>query len=244
MRLAIVVCSICVGVLLAAGQIRPTGYTADHPLPALREGADGESVETQLQIREIRLEARLPSGRDETGTLQVLFDPERKWFQWRLGTVQLSPELRKMFQSGELPVPIEFTSGARVAYASKDALVTFTIVGITPTLYIQESRDHAGSLSDATTAALNAAAEKLGEYERQRPTYGTAVPLHPQIRNDFFCTAPCTKESSIMPFLGGAKIAGVSMRNGGQWEILVKGQWTEKIVLSPKFELVGMTRLD
>jgi hypothetical protein len=243
MRLAIVRCSVYMGMLLAAGQIRPTGYTADHPLPALREGADGESVETQLQIREIVLEARLPSGRDEMGTLQVLFDPERKLFQWRLGTVQLSPEMRKMLQSRELPVPIEFSSGARVAYASSGALVTFTVVGITPTLYIQESRDHARSLSDATTAALNAAAENLREYERQRPTFGTAVPLHPQIRNDFFCTTPCTKESAMVPLLG-AKITGVSMRSGGQWEILVKGQWTEKIVLSPKFELVGMTRLD
>jgi hypothetical protein len=180
----------------------------------------------------------MPNGRDGQGTLQVLFDAETKLFQWRLAVVTLAAHEPRLPERVELPVPIEFTSGSRVAYAGKDVLVTFTIMPDPPTLYVQETRDHAETMSAATTASLNAAADTLSEYQRRSP-YGTAILLHPRLGNDFFGPPG----SAAVAVLGGAKITGVSRRNG-QWELVVKGQWTEKIVLTDKFELVGMTRVD
>lgn len=242
MRLTIVLCSVCVSALLAAGQLTPKGSMADHTLRALRQGAAKRAtVETQLLIREVPLDIKMPNGRDQTASLQVLFDPESKFFQWRLVPGGFPPGERPSQESVELPA--EFTSGSQVAYVSKDALVTFTLMPTPPTLYVKESRDHADSISDATAASFKAAAKGLDEYQNQGPSYGRAIRLLPQLTNTFFCTPPCTVGSANIPVLGGAKITGVSMQNG-EWEIVVKGQWEERIVLNDKFELVRMTRVN
>jgi hypothetical protein len=60
MRLTFVFATIGVGALFAAGQLMPKKPVADHSLDALRVGADGESVKTQLQIREVSLDAKMP----------------------------------------------------------------------------------------------------------------------------------------------------------------------------------------
>ena len=237
--------SIFVAALLATGQLTPKGAIADHALPGLREGAArGEPVEARLQIREVPLDTRMPNGRDGTGTLQLLFDPESKLFQWRLAIEVLSPGEPRRPERVEFPVPTEFTSGSQVAYVSKDALVTFTVTPYPPALHVQEARSHADSIEDAIAASLQAAAENLSEYQHRRPNYGKPIRLYPQLTNDFFCTPPCDPQSAAMvPLLGGAKITAVSMQNG-QWKIVIKGRWTEKIVLNDKFELVSMTRVD
>jgi hypothetical protein len=245
MRLTLILCIICASAILVVGQLMPKASVADHTLRGLRgDTAGGGTMETQLQIREVPLDARMPNGRDGTGALQVLFDPEHKLFQWHLAVELFSPGEPRRQKRTEFSVPIEFASGSRMAYVSQDALVTFTVMPYPPALYVQESRDHADSIAAATEASLKAAAEKLGEYQREGSSYGKAIRLFPQLRNDFFCTPPCDPRSAAMvPLLGGAKITGVSMRNGG-WEVVVQGRWTEKIVLNNKFELVTMTRAE
>lgn len=245
MKLMLLLWAISVTGLLMVAQVMPKSGAVDHPLPALREGTmQGEAVEARLQIREVPLDAQMPNGRAGTGTLQVLFDPERKLFQWRLAVKVLAPGEQRKPEPVQFPVPVEFTSGSRVAYVSKDALVTFTVTPYPPTLHIQESKDHADSIDDATNAALKAVAENLDDYQRHGASYGKAVRLHPQLGNDFFCTPPCNPESAaLVPLFGGAKISGVSMQNG-QWEITLQGRWTEKIVLNDKLELIGMTPVE
>ncbi len=245
MKLMLLLWAICVSGLLMVGQVTQKSRAVDHPLPALREGTmPGEEVEARLQIREVPLDARMPNGRDGTGTLQVLFDPEQKLFQWRLAVEVLASGEPRRPEQVEFSVPIEFTSGSRVAYVSKDALATFTVTPYPPTLHIQESKDHADSIDEATNAALKAVAESLGDYQRHGASYGKAVRLHPQLGNDFFCTPPCDPRSAApVPLFGGAKITGVSMQRG-QWEITIQGRWTEKIVLNDKLELVGMTPVE
>jgi hypothetical protein len=241
MKLSLTLCLLCLCAMPASGQLVPRGYSTDHLLRGVGEVDSGNAKATaRLQVREVWLNARMPNGHSEGGSLLVLFDPERKLFQWRLVTGQLAPGQVRRPTPGESALPPEFEVGARMAYVTRDAFVTFTIMP--SCLYVFESRDRADNLNEATTASLKAAEASLPEYATHGPSYGKAVDLSPQLMLSFF-QGPEGAGSASVPVIGGARIVDVSRQNG-EWKIVVQGQWKEKIVLNDKFELISMTRVD
>jgi hypothetical protein len=108
-----------------------------------------------------------------------------------------------------------------------------------PRLFVRESFSHADSLDEAETKALREATDELDYDAEKRGTLGskqwTTVSLL-KLTMDFFLPKYSAGPSK-------AKLIGVSRREGNR-EILIEGQWKEKVVLNDKYEIVAMERID
>ena len=212
------------------GQITPIeSRDVSKSVPVFRPSSEQSKGQARLQARSIAIEATMPNGITKRGEVFVIFDPVAGFFQWFLATGVSNLETT----DGYLPV---FASGEWATFAEKDALTIFQFAAMPPFVAAIQSHSRASSAIDAEAKALGEATKALSDQEgRSRPKEWHRVPLLSLGKE--FVIAPGR------PVPGPMTILAV-MKQDGNWEITLQGQWKEKILLNDKFELVSLTRVD
>lgn len=205
-------------------KVQPVAFTkSDKAVPA-----DSKIGKVFLQGREQMVEVVYPSGREPRPEVLVLFDRGSGVFLWEY----VEPGDRHQTPG----IADAFGRGYGIAYADEHRLLTFTIKSGPSPIFIHESSETADGLDDAESMALQQVADniaKLASGEHWKTYHEVSLR---SLEREFL--GP--KFSAVN---GPIKLVGVSRTSKG-WEIVIKGQWTEKLVLDEQFNLVDKVRLD
>src|SRR5450432_589223 len=123
-----------------------------------------------LRVRDISLEGNYPDGRPSKSGLLILFDPGSHCFFWEhsLGTEHAA----------------DFRDGWLAAYADKDRLTVFRVLG--RIIIARESDEKAASLDDAEVKAIEGARAQLGTPQSAQLYGWQTVPFGQKLANDEF----------------------------------------------------------
>jgi hypothetical protein len=113
-------------------------------------------------------------------------------------------------------------------------MVAFGTVAVD--LQVRQSNQKAMNIDDAESMAIREMSGQLQFLEGHRPYGWTSIRLSSKLARDFF--AP--KDSSAV---GGFSITDVSRRSDG-WELILKGQWKERLVLTHSLDIASVEKLD
>ena len=209
-------------VTVLMGQLSPNATTKhDHALAAQADQGD-----LFVTAREMLVDISDPRWHSGKGALAILFDSSSGYYQWRLAPVA------KNTQSADLTDGYGTLSRIHV---SADRLVYFAF-GY-PNLAVKESRTKASNLDDAEAKALQEAKTRL-----------PAVLAHKM--DDWVLT----NLGKVLPYLffvpmGSSAISGPIKiieiaHKANTWELVLQGQWQEKIVLDDKYQVTATTRIN
>lgn len=206
----------------ALGQFIPDEASrTTRPFPAFTRNG-----KPTTQAREVLLQGWDYKGTAVMGNLFVLFDSRTQYFLWMYGSRATNP--------GKIYVA-DLLATLSPAYITDKALVLICLG--TPGLQIWESSKKASSLDDAEQQALStlkAEANLIGR-NGSWPWPPKLVPL-PNLSMEFYIppmhAAPRREVNvvSISPVPDGL-------------EVVIEGEWQEKLTLSPSYEILRATRV-
>ena len=203
---------------VATAQLRPIASTViEHSLKA-----KSDHGETVLAARTMLVDISLPSGGTRQEVLWIIFHSATGYFDWGLGGVGSNQLIPSRKASG--PGPVYVAAASLLHFAANRSHVG-----------IFESATKAGSLDEAESKALADAINRVGP-NGQRNANPRMIPIGKLLPIEFCCppgNAFCP-EPTILEVL----------RRGNTWELVLQGQWQEKITLNDKFELSGHARVD
>jgi hypothetical protein len=176
-----------------------------------------------LQVRDISLEGTYPDGRPLKSGLLLLFDRSSHCFFWE--------------HSLGIERAAGFRDGLLAAYASKQHLTVFRVLPGMLTIYVWDAADKADSLDDADVKAIEMARSRVGT-PQSRQWYGWhEVSLTRVLGRDFI-----SPRDSAAPS-GPLRIVSIS-RPEDNWEVVLDGQWKEKVTLNDRYEVVKVARMN
>lgn len=179
---------------------------------------------TQLEAREVDIDATMASGRLRKAEMLVLFDPTSGLFGWLFG-----------IQTGNGPggEAALFELQQMAVYANRDVLTLFHLTA--PTLNLTRFRKRAETVEDAVSKALEEAPAALQGYEaRVRPHVWEKVSLAPALE-DAFWRFPLSAVNTL------ARLQMIEQAGPG-WAITIKCEWVARVVLSDKLEVLSVTK--
>lgn len=192
-----------------------------------------------VPAREILVEGRYPDGKATAGNLLILFDPSSGYFVWSCQTSWVSPEPR----GGGRPAGlhklhlIEEAKHDRMAiYADKDRLTGFSLMAYPRDVYIRQLTQKASNIYDAENRGLREATDLLSSLEHNYWYGWNTVSLHEALGREFFA-----RKDSVL--IGGASFLEVGYRMQN-WVITLQAQWRARIVISDKYELTKIDRVN
>jgi len=175
----------------------------------------------------LELDIRRSDGKVERSNLIVVYDPVGEHYIWR-NTMQNFPGDTTSFYE-------ELDSGRAALYAAPTEIIFFYMPS---NLFVQEHRDHCGSLDCAETASIadvgRRAIEKIGYDSVEKE-----VAVAPALGRAFACDPEELR--SNCPFTA-KNIVSIS-RDGENWRLVVRNRWDQEIILDSKFDLVSTRRL-
>ncbi len=206
--------------MAATFQLSPIAFTkAEHSLAAKMDQG-----ETTLAAREMLVDVTDPDGRKRKGAILILFHSPTGYFSW--GFVP-------MMESEQIPRTTSGHGFLSFAYVAPGKLIMFSYGH--PDLVIHESSAKADSLDDAESKAFREANTKSLTISL-RNTDRVIIPLGKVLARGF-----SLPKGSVI--LGPLRIVDVTHK-GNTWEVILKGQWQEKITLNEKYEITGHARIN
>ena len=205
-------------------KVQPVAFTKSDKAVAAAS-RDGEIL---LLGREQMVEVVYPSGRKPRPEVLVLFDRRSGLFLWEFG------EPGDRHQSPR--IADAFGRGGMLAYVDAHLLVTLRLLeNAIPSILIHESSETADGIDAAESKSLEQVADnipKLASGEHWKTYHEISLR---SVDREFL-----GPKFSVVN--GPIKLLSVSRTSKG-WEIVIKGQWTEKLVLDEQFSLVDKVRL-
>jgi hypothetical protein len=188
----------------------------------------GQGEQTQISVREALVTGKRADGGRVRGNLVVVFNPATNLFVWDFAAVP--DEVKALYQIDEIE------ARRRLVYADSTRLALFTVTVPPIDVYLREASERAANADDADAKALRRASE---QYESMRSDYmygRRKVSLFKDLGYPFI-----TPEHDVMS--SRAKFNSVALI-GGNWELVIEGQWKERIVLNDEFKLLGHERVE
>ena len=204
----------------ASNQLAPIASTRhDHGLTAKTDLGD-----VAIIAREMLTDVSYTDGRPRRGALLILFDPSSGRYIWEFGPVPVTDKTAN------------HTSGygtIALAHVANDRLVHFAF-GY-PNLVAHESLTKANGIDDAELKALAEATGRLPAKLTGQADDRVMTNLGKLLPHGFF-----TPGSSQIP--GPVRIVDIT-HHGNTWELILQGQWQEKITLDDQYRVTATSRL-
>lgn len=177
-----------------------------------------------IATREMLVDVTYTDGRPRKGALLIFFNSSSGRYLWQFGLVPQRKKTSTMTRHYGTTV---------LVHAAGDRLVLF---GFTGSLVIHESLGKANGIEDAEAKALAEATSRLPAKLTGRTDDRVIINLGKLLPLRFFA-------AERSPIVGPMKILDISHNNGG-WELILQGQWKEKITLDNKYQFTGHTRIN
>jgi hypothetical protein len=215
-------CSTLFGIATMA-QVTPIATTRySYTIPA-----ETDSGDVFIAGRELLVNVDLPKWHSQRGLLFVRFDSSRGYFQWSIAPVP---------KSQQTVGTSRYDGTYRRFYVAPDRLLFFCV--IYTTLDVKESREKATSIDDAEAQSLAEAGRRGAAGLAFKPSDLVTINLGkllPRNINENFFALPGAAN------IGVVKLIDVSRKNS-TWEVILQGQWQQKITLDDKYKVIGSVR--
>ncbi len=220
-----VVCCMLAPAATLMAQFSPIATTRyNHAISAKTDLGD-----VSIAVRQMLVDVSLPKWHSGKGSLSIFLDSSSGYFQWWLAPVAKTQQSARLV-SGQ---------GAHWRmYIAADRLLYFGFGH--PNLIIKESREKARNLDDAEERALSDARRRglaVLAYKSPDRVLINLWKILPHNRSENFFAPPGD------PRLGPLRLVDV-VHKGNTWEVILQGQWQQKIVLNDKYEVTGTARIN
>ena len=202
-------------------QLSPIASTRyEHALPAKSDLGD-----ISISAREMLLDTAY-GGKPRKGALLILFDPSSGRYLWEFGPVGQNEKASTH--------TVDYGTIA-LAHVASDRLVIFAFAR--PFLLVHESLGKASGIDDAETRVLAELSGQLPAKFTGRHDDRVLINLGKLVGHEFLMACAMCQGP------GPSKILDI-IHKGNTWEITLKGQWQEKIILDNKYQVTGALRLN
>lgn len=165
-------------------------------------------------------------GRDQVGSLRVLFDPESHYYSWQYAAA---------FDASSNPlvsIEEEFNNNT-LAYIEDSRLVVFSSVGTR--VFTRESKDVAATIDEAEALALKAAANDVGFLNKDH--FARWINISPNSLGAKFLMKKFDVTYTHTKLLEITKV-------DGKWELLLENQGKAKITLSNDLKVIDVKLIE
>ncbi len=220
----VLTCCVAIASVLTAAENRltPIGSTKhDRGLPA-----KGDLGDSSITSREMLVDISYVDGRPRKGAFVVFFDAYSGRYLWEFGPVN-QREARSYMTAGYGTLGF--------VHIAADRLVLFAFAR--PFLVVHESFGKANSLDDAEAKALAEATGRLPAKLRGQKDDRVVIELSKWLPREFFlacdvCSGP------------GPSLVLNTTHKGNTWELILQGQWKQRVTLNNKYEVTGTARIN
>ena len=221
-KTASVFLSITLGIASAANKLTPISTSKyEHAIAAKTDQGD-----TFLVAREMLVDITYTDGRPRKGALLVLFDSSSGNYMWEFGLVGQNENASTMTIGYGTSGLVHAASGRLTHFAFRP-----------PFLMVHESATKANGIEDAEAKAFVEATDRLPAKLARKMDDRVIINLMKVLAREFFLAcAQC-----VGP--GPTRIVNIT-RNGSTWELVLQGQWQERIILNQKYEITGHNRIN
>lgn len=187
--------------------------------------AKSDHGDISIALREMYVDITDREGKPRKGALLIIFDQWSGRYVYEFGPVRMD-EQKLTISSGY------GTTG--VAYVAPDRIIVFAFGP--PSLIVHESFAKASRMDEAELGALSDATGRLEAKLKGRTDDRVLVDLSKLPRGFFLSCNACSGP-------GPQRVVSIE-RKGATWEIVLQGQWPEKVTLDEKYQLKSNVRLN
>jgi hypothetical protein len=232
--LALFVVALCGTVAAQTGNLKSLSARMDRGISA--HTASGPVV---IPARELLVEGAYPDGKPLLGSLLLFFDPTSGYYLWECSTYVAPFEHRSV--PGRLPEHKLYLLNAldkyptrQVVHLGPDGIAVFAAVIVD--LRVRQSSQIAMNMGDAESEAIREATGQLQLLEGGQAYGWNSIRLSDKLGREFF-----GPKDSVVPL--GFTIADVARKYKG-WELVLKGEWKERLILTNRLDIASVERLD